>query len=353
MKMRAMTAAAGAMIAKKNRTMTHATNASFSEIAEAMLGADHIAVISHARPDGDAIGSAVALASALEAAGKRVTVLNEDGVPPNLAFLPGAARVHVPAPGEAIGADLAVALDTGAESRLGDRCRAACAGARRWINIDHHISNSRYGDLAHVDPDSPATGQIVYELIAAAGWALTPEARDNLYVAISTDTGSFRYPATTARTYEVAAALVAAGCDIGDLNQKTYETFPFRRVLLLQELLGTLRMTKGNRVASWSLTAEMIARVGMQPGDSEGLIDIIRSVDSVVASVFFEELPDDRIRVSMRSKDRSIVDACAICALFGGGGHPLAAGARLRGTLAEAQDRVLTAIHDAIDHAGN
>lgn len=320
----------------------------FDDIANAVQQADTIAIASHIRPDGDAIGSAIALASALRATGKNVTVLNEDGVPETLAFLPEQELLLRPENSNAT-FDLAIALDTANKARLGENVIARMESASRWINIDHHISNELYGDIQHIDTESPATGQIVFELIRACGYPLTDAARDNLYVAISTDTGSFQYPATTARTYEVAAELIRAGANIGELNSKTYDNFPFRRIGLLRELLNVLQLSSNGKVASWAMTMEMKERLGIRPDDSDNLINHLRGIEGVVVAVFFEELRDGTNRVSMRSKSANIANVCRICQAFGGGGHSLASGARTTGSLTNTQEKVLKKIHEVIE----
>ncbi|MEM9481269.1 MAG: DHHA1 domain-containing protein, partial [Verrucomicrobiota bacterium] len=191
------------------------------------------------------------------------------------------------------------------------------------------------------------TGQIVFELIEANGWQLTEAARDNLYVAISTDTGSFQYPATTARTYEIAAALTQAGANVGKLNEQTYDSYPLRRIQVLRELLHDLKLSAGERCASWALTMEMKDRLGILPDDTENLINLLRGIDSVVVAVFFEEIRGGTVRVSMRSKDDH-VDVSEVCGHFGGGGHRLAAGARVEGELSKIQDDVLKKIDETL-----
>jgi len=320
---------------------------SFAAIGEAVRDADCIVVLSHAGPDGDAIGSQVGLGLSLSAAGKRVQLLNEDGTPDSLSFLPGADQVRTPAGGRVV-ADLAIALDTANKVRLGAGCLEAIAGISPLINLDHHKSNELYGDLNFVDAESPASGQIVFDFLKHQGLPVTAEVAANLFVAISTDTGSFRYPATGARTYEVAAELVRAGAGVGELSRLAYESYPARRIELLKELLAVYKLGSGGRVASWVLSDEIKQRVGVQPSDSENLLDLIRGIDSVVVAVFFEQLPGGRVRVSMRSKSPE-VDVCAICAEFGGGGHTLAAGARVVGAIAEVEQRVLRKIHETIE----
>jgi phosphoesterase RecJ-like protein len=319
----------------------------FSDIGEAIRSSEHIVILSHARPDGDAIGSQVALGLSLAATGKQVQMLNEDGTPDNLTFLPGSDRVEVPV-GHEVTADLVIALDTANKIRLGGACLAAIEGLSPVVNIDHHKSNELYGDVNCVDAESPATGQIIFELFEDQGFPMTAEIAANLFVAISTDTGSFRYPSTTARTYEIVAALVKAGADVGELSRLTYENYPARRIELLRELLAVYKLGCSGRVASWVLTDEIKDRIGVQANDSESLLDLVRGIDSVIVAVFFEQLPGGRVRVSMRSKSAE-ADVCAICAYFGGGGHTLAAGARVKGEIGEVERLVLQKIHETIE----
>ncbi|CAN5392392.1 bifunctional oligoribonuclease/PAP phosphatase NrnA [soil metagenome] len=317
----------------------------FAALASLIEGARTIAIAGHVRPDGDAIGSTVGLGESLRAAGKEVTLLNEDGVPENLAFLPESQRV-LPPPASPLHVDVAIAVDTANRERLGENVLRSIR-AQVWANIDHHISNGSYGDINVIDTVAPATGQIVYEIIRELGLPLTPAARDNLFVAISTDTGSFQYPNTTAQTYRIGAELIDAGADVGDLSQKTYENQPFRCIRLTQAFLATLQIRAGGRLASGSLDQATAQEVGVMPGDTEGLVDLIRSIEGVLVAIYFEELAGGETRVSMRSKTRQI-DVCEICAQFGGGGHALAAGARVPGLFAEARARVLAAAEKAI-----
>ncbi len=166
-------------------------------------------------------------------------------------------------------------------------------------------------------------------------------------MAISTDTGSFQYPNTTARTFEIAAELVRAGVDVGRVSQLTYENYPRRRVELLRDLLGTMRFDANDRVASFSLSLATAKKLGVLPEDNEGLIDHLRAIRGVIVAVFFEELADGKVRVSMRSKNEK-VNVCAICQKFGGGGHVLAAGARVRGSLAEVERKILEEVRDVV-----
>jgi bifunctional oligoribonuclease and PAP phosphatase NrnA len=319
--------------------------ASFHEIAGAINQANRIAILSHVRPDCDAIGSQIALALSLQQLGKEVSAWNEDGLPDSFRFLGKSELIHRP-PNEPEEFDLAIALDTASQQRLGTGLYAI-RHATQWINIDHHVSNPGYGDLVYIDTVAPATGQIVYEFLRAENLPLTQEAADALYAAISTDTGSFRYANTTARTFEIVAELIRAGVNAAAIANKLYESYPKRRVQLLGQILPEAAFDADDRVASLVLTNETKQRLDIQPDDIDGLIDYVRCVDTVIVALFFEELPEGKIRLSMRSKDDR-VDVNKICGEFGGGGHRRAAGARIRGSLEEVRSKVLKRVFHEI-----
>ena len=322
------------------------TVSTFDEIGRVLREHQRFAILSHVRPDGDALGSQLALALSLQQLGKNVRAWNEDGMLEKYSFLARSELLTKP-PSTAADVDVAIALDTAIQNRLGTAL-AAIRSAKIWINIDHHRSNPGYGDLVIVDPSAPATGEIIFSLIKNQGLPFNHDIAENLYAAISTDTGSFQYPKTSARTFEIAAELVrVGGLDVGQISQQLYENYPRRRLELLRELLRTTRFEFGDRAASFSLTLKTAADLAVLPEDNEGLIDYLRAIRGVIVAVFFEELADGKVRVSMRSKDEA-VDVCAICQKFGGGGHTLAAGARVRGSLAEVEEKVLEEIREVL-----
>jgi phosphoesterase RecJ-like protein len=322
------------------------TLSTFEEIGRILREHRRFAILGHVRPDGDALGSQLALALSLQALGKEVRVWNEDGMLEKYSFLPRAELLTKPPPTPE-DFDVAIALDTAIQNRLGSAL-AAVGSAKIWINIDHHLSNPGYGDVVHVDSSAPATAEIVFRLIKSQDLPFDRDIAENLYAAISTDTGSFQYPKTSAQTFEIAAELIRAGLDVGRVSQQLYENYPRRRLELLRELLRSMRFQQEGRVASFSLTLKTAAELGVLPEDNEGLIDHLRAVHGVIVAVFFEELMEGKIRVSMRSKTDA-VDVCAICQKFGGGGHTLAAGARVRGTLTEVEERVLKEVCDNVE----
>ena len=322
------------------------SNATFDEIGKVLRGHQRFAVLSHVRPDGDALGSQLALTLSLQKLGKDVMAWNEDGLLEKYNFLPGGEQLRGPANGPQ-DFDVAIALDTATQNRLGTAADSV-RSAKTWINIDHHPSNPGYGDLFYIDPTAPATGQILYELIRSQQLPIDAPIAENLFVAISTDTGSFQYPNTTARTFEIGAQLLRCGVNVGRVSQLLYENYPRRRTELLRELLGTMRVKGHGKVASFSLSLKVAADLKVKPEDNEGLIDHLRAIQGVVVAAFFEELVEGKVRVSMRSKSDA-ADVCAICEKFGGGGHKLAAGARVRGTLAEVEEKVLKEICHVVD----
>lgn len=326
-----------------------AVDISITELVTLFEGHSSFILSSHLRPDGDAIGSMLGLGVTLESLGKSVTYLHQDGVPGNLSFLENGSKRIQRTEGlglESCEGEVFVALDTANEERLGESILALIPPQAKRVTIDHHITNERYGDCCWIDAEAPATAQMVWELAQAGGWEIPPTARVALYVGASTDTGSFQYANTTARTHEMVADLLAAGLDVAEVNRLTYQNFPYRRVELLKALLETLERSEDGRLAWWSLTMETKKSVGYQPGDSEGLVDVMRGIDEVVACVFFEEISDGTVRVSTRSKTPA-VNVSELCGLFGGGGHILAAGARLEGPIAEAREKVVTALKEA------
>jgi bifunctional oligoribonuclease and PAP phosphatase NrnA len=325
--------------------MTTKPDSTLAEVADILRTHQRFVVMSHVRPDGDALGCTLAMGLCLRQMGKDVQMWNDEGCLEKFGFLPQSALVGTP-PAEPAEFDVAIVLDTAVKNRAG-RCIDAVKRAGLWMNIDHHVSNPRYGDVNHIDSTAPATGQILFELFRQGGLPLTYEMADNLYVAISTDTGSFQYPQTNARTYEIGAELLRMGVNVGALSQRLYESYPRRRIELLKAMLNVLQFSSGDRVASFSLPLATARSLGVKPEDNEGLIDYIRAVEGVVVAAFFEELEDGMVRGSLRSKDPR-TDVCKVAAEFGGGGHTLAAGLRARGTLAEVEKKVLKSIHDQL-----
>lgn len=325
----------------------NASASMLEEIVAALRRYDRFCVVGHVRPDGDCIGSQIAIGCALRAAGKDVTIWNDDPVPPKLKFLDRESLLKRPKTGQSF--DCVLATDAASLERLGKT--AACIQQRRFfINIDHHKSNTLYADLNWVRPEKPSTGELIYQLITRMGWEVSQPIADCLFTAISTDTGSFQYPTTLPETYRVAGELVEKGANLATICNEVYQSFPLARVRLLRHTYNRFRMTHNDRIAYLWLKKMDYSRAGASPADSEGLIDHIRSIEPVLVACLFEEVDEQLTRISLRSKHPAI-DVNQIAGKFGGGGHPAAAGARLVGSPLSTQRKVVAAIRQAIDRA--
>lgn len=326
--------------------MSETENTTFEKIGEIIETNKSFLLISHVNPDGDAIGSILALGHVLESLGKTVFYRNEDGVPSSLAFLPHAQAVQQPSD-EVLDVDVVFALDCATQPRLGEKVLHQASGANIMINMDHHKTNTRYGDFNYIDSSSPATGQIIYNLCKTLGYEITDVARDNIYVAVSTDTGSFRYRGTTSETYEMAADLVEKGLNVAKVNEETYEKSPLRQVKLLGEYLSRLSVSPDGKIADWFLPQIVKDDLKLLPDDSEDMINHIRAIEGVQIACSFEDIPNNMVRISLRSKSDDY-DVSAVAQQFGGGGHARAAGIKLEGPLEDARERVLAAVTELV-----
>jgi phosphoesterase RecJ-like protein len=316
-------------------------------ILEGIRKSRTICVVGHIRPDGDCIGSQLGLSLALRDQGKRVTCWNEDVMPDKLAFLDPDGLVQQPRRGKKF--DCVIATDCASFERLGKVGR--CIGNRKlFINIDHHASNTRYADINWVSAREPSSGEIIFRLLKAAKWTITPAVADCLFTAVSTDTGSFQYPSTRPGTFHVGAELVTRGANLAKIGDEVYQSYPLSRVRLLQHLYNHFRLEHDDQIAYFWLKRADYARTGAQKDDSEGLIDHLRAIEPVVVACLFEELEPGVTRISLRSKSEK-VNVNEIAAQFGGGGHTAAAGARIAGPALATQRRVLAAVKKALDAA--
>jgi phosphoesterase RecJ-like protein len=304
-----------------------------------------VCVVGHVRPDGDCIGSQLGLVLALQDQNKEVACWNEDAVPRKLAFLDSRKLIRPPEPGRSF--DCVIAADSASYERLG-RVGECIQQRRILINIDHHASNTRYGDINWVSGREPSTGELIYRLLKSARWPITRPIADCLFTAVSTDTGSFQSATTRPATYHVAGELVAHGADLAKICDEVYQSFPLSRVRLLQHVYSHFRLTCHDRIAYFWLKKRDFARTGANTADSEGLIDHIRAIEPVEVACVFEEMEPELTRVSLRSKsDR--VNVSQIAERFGGGGHQAAAGARIQGRPLAVQRRVIGAIKKALN----
>ncbi len=317
-------------------------------IIEALRQSQTICVAGHMRPDGDCVGSQLALTLALRSEGKKVVCWNEDHIPQKYEFLDRDGIIQKPRKGKKF--DCVIAADAATFERLGSVGRRV-ADRKLLINIDHHESNSRFGDLNWVSAHEPSTGELIFRLMKVAKWPITKRIADCLFTAVSTDTGSFQYPSTRPGTYHVAGELVRRGADLAKICDEVYQSYPVSRARLLRHVYSHFHLTHQDQIAYFWLKKADYARTGANSSDSEGLIDHIRAIAPVVVACVFEELEPELTRISLRSKSEK-VNVNAIAAQFGGGGHPAAAGARIAGKPLSVQRKVIAAVKKAINAAG-
>lgn len=298
-----------------------------------------VLILTHIRPDGDAIGSALALGAILREAGHEPEVILDEAVPGRYLFLVGAGAVR--RAGEVTGAEDAVvfALDVTGPDRLGKAAALFDAGAGR-INIDHHVSNSLFGDVNWVEPETAAVGEMIRRLAKEMGWSVPPAARDALYVAVMTDTGRFAFSNTSPESFELAAELVRAGARLEVLAENVYGRRTSAQWELERRARASLLLEHGGRVAAIGLTTRDFEETGTTPADTDDFASLPRSLAGVEVGLFFYEIDGGaRTKVSIRtSRD---VDANLLASAFGGGGHRRASGCTVEGPLEEARERVL------------
>ena len=316
-------------------------------ILDALRASNTICVAGHIRPDGDCVGSQLGLTLALKAEGKKVVCWNQDPVPQKYRFLDRDGLFQQPKRGQKF--DCVVAADCASFERLG-KIGPFIARRKPLINIDHHESNTRYGDLNWVSPRDPSTGELIYRLLKIARWPVTPRIADCLFTAVSTDTGSFQYASTKPGTFHVGGELVTRGADLAKISGEVYESFPLSRARLLKHVYSHFKLTHNDRIAYLWLKKTDLVRTGAESNDTEGLIDHIRAIEPVIVACIFEEMEPELTRISLRSKSRD-VNVNEIAAQFGGGGHPAAAGARIPGAPRTVQRSVIAAVKKAINSA--
>ena len=317
------------------------------DICQALTQSREVVIVSHFRPDGDALGSTLALGLALIELGKRVHLWNADGVPARFAFLEGAELIeHVPA-SLPEGVDTFICVDTGDLKRVGEAAMTLFLEAPLTINIDHHETNNHYATLNLVEGGAAACGCVLMKLLRQLGAPLTRPIAEALYTAISTDTGSFQYSSTTAEVMEMAAELIRAGVNVGNINRLLYQEVPQSAFIMQREVLNNMVVEEGGTISHYSMPAGKRAELGVGLEDTKDLVDIIRILAGVRVAIIFEDLENGLIRMSLRSKDPRI-SVAEIAGQFGGGGHAMAAGIRMRGELAECREKVLNAIRTAV-----
>ncbi|GAB4389245.1 MAG: bifunctional oligoribonuclease/PAP phosphatase NrnA [Thermodesulfovibrionales bacterium] len=306
------------------------------EIISFLSENDGFLIATHVNPEGDALGSAIALAMALESMGKKAWVFEKDPIPDFYGFLPGSERVLHSLDSLKPSSLCLVLVDCNTPMRAGLQGGAF----RRSAVIDHHETEGRFGEAKWIDPKAPATGLMIYDLVREMGVEITRDMAVNLYTAIAVDTGTFRYRNATPAAMRAAADLAERGADPGAISEKLYESWSEARFRLLCMTLGTLEIRDG--MAMITVTREMLKRTGTTALDTENFTGFPRLIRDASLSAFFREDEDGAWKVSMRSKGQ--LNVARIAEAFGGGGHKNAAGYTISGDLASAKERLFAEV---------
>jgi len=315
-----------------------------TQVAAELRGRTSFFLCTHRHPDGDGLGSTLALFWVLREMGKRVSVYAQDDIPRVYRFLPGWEEFDSEARPE--GSQVAVVLDCGRLERAGD-VADSLANHPLLINIDHHWTNAGFGALSLMDPESCATGELVYRLIKEIPWRMSPPVALNLYAAIASDTANFQNANTTREAFEVAAELTGLGVKPAEVARQLFDRYSAARMRLLGLALSALEIQHGGRLAAVFVTREMLERAGATYEDVAGLVTHVASVAGVEAAVLVSQVGEERFEVSLRGRNGANV--AQVAEGFGGGGHPNAAGFSIRGPLAQVRSQVLQATAQALE----
>jgi len=314
-------------------------------IADAIKKEEYLAVVGHAVPDGDCVGSVLGLFLGLKQLGKNVVAYLPDRVPAQYHYLYRSDQIQMP--GEPLPTGTTVIfVDCGDEQRVGEAFLPLLAERGITFNLDHHRSNPHFGNYNYVDVTAAATAEIIYELLLALQVSVTPDIAQALFAGIVMDTGSFLNGNTTAKSLRIAADLMDAGVDIDHSRISLFESKPKAEVALMARALDNLEVSPDGKMAWISLPYAEVAEVGALELFPETLINYTRMIDGVEVGMLFREIKPGTVKVGFRSKGK--VDVASLASRFGGGGHLQAAGARQSGSLSEVIERVLIVVKDVM-----
>ena len=291
-------------------------------VADAINSGTNFIVATHVNPDGDALGSAIALSMALESLGKKVLVFDRDGVPATYDFIPGAERVKTDISG--FNAETLILVDCNSLKRAG---LEGFSGCQRTIVIDHHETEGNFGDIRWVETEVPATGMMVLKLINSLGVELTKDMAQNLYTAIALDTGTFRYGNTTPESLRAGAELTEAGAEPGFIADRLYNNWSSNRFALFHKIMETMDIN--THVSFMKVSLDMLSSTSSTQADTENFVNHPLVMDDIKVAVLLRQVDKDTWKASMRSKGS--INVAAIAEKFGGGGHKNAAGCTISG----------------------
>ena len=310
---------------------------------------DEILIFGHKDADGDTLGCSLGFAEALRTIGKKAWVIIPPPVPQMYEWLPGYDHI-VDRPPAGADPQLVLFFDAGNMERSGTSVRHIAAHAT-IVNIDHHLTNAMFGDINVIDPDAAAVGEMVVDMLDTYGYEITPSIATNLYTAIMTDTGGFRHENTTAHALEYAARLAQLGANPGLIASMVYKSRPLTTLKLNALSLAEMRVEAEGRLVWSTVTRQMLKEAGAVMAEAEGIIDNLNSIGGLDLAILFKEVSERMTKISVRS--RGAVDAAALTAEFGGGGHLRAAGAEIAEPMNVAIEQVIAAAHTALGKEAN
>lgn len=304
-------------------------------------------ITAHINLEGDSLGSQLAMKELLKGLGKEAFILDSDAVPEHYRFLPNACDVCTDLT-KRIDFDAAIVVDCPTLRRTGKVGDIIKASKKPIVNIDHHISNEKFGDINWVDANASSAGEMVYQLFKACGVALSKEAALYLYIAILTDTGSFNYDNTSSVTHEIAGELLGYGLDPALVSERVYEHRSVSDLKLLGLALSTIEVNGSGEVAYLEITREMLKKTGAEIAKSEGFVNYPRSIDKVRVAILFKEDPKERDLINISFRSKGDIDVNKIASAFGGGGHVKASGCTIKGTIFDAKKKVLAKVEEIL-----
>ena len=315
-----------------------------SQVVELIESKQKFGITTHIKPDGDGVGSSLGLCWLLQSLGKEAEVIVHGEVPIAYRSLPGAEKIR----------DVA-SIDTDYDAVFVIECsdleRPGIKGLENevTVNIDHHSTSEHFGTVNWIDPTASAVGEMIYNLCKAIGGRITREIAECVYMALVTDTGSFHFSNTTDRTLKVASELVKAGVKPAEVSEAVYNNYPWSRIELMRQVLGTVKRDESGKVASMRQTLKMREAAGAVDGDNNGFVNIPLAAREILAVVYMREVGDNEYRVSLRSKGD--INVAKVAERFGGGGHKNASGLRVVGDWDEKESDLVSAVREAVDRA--
>ena len=317
-----------------------------SQVVELIENKSKFAITTHIKPDGDGVGSSLGLCWLLRSLGKTAEVIVHGEVPPAYRSLPGADEIRDVK-------EIDGKYDAVFVIECSDVSRPGIAGLHDQftVNIDHHATSEHFGTINWIDSTASAVGEMIYNLCKAIGGRITKEIAECVYMALVTDTGSFHFPNTSDRTLKVASELIKAGARPAQIGEAVYNNYPWSRIELMRQVLGTVKRDASGRIAMLRQTIEMKEVSGAIDGDNNGFVNIPLAAKDVQAAIYMREVGEDQYRVSLRSKGD--INVAKVAEGFGGGGHKNAAGLRIEGNWDVAEAKIVGAMQYAIDHSRN